>query len=124
MRFHRFLQTDESPGSASGQSKVLIEVKGGQVKPLANMVHLPDHRIEPGDILMLTITLPEELESAVIDAARRSGLSVNDYVSAVFADALSLEIDRARLDSYLSGTQGVSHKRAQAWLENLAAGNR
>lgn len=73
---------------------------------------------------MLTITLPEALESAVIDAARRSGLSVNDYVSALCADALSLEIDRARLDSYLAGTQGISHERAQGWLEDLAAGNR
>jgi hypothetical protein len=35
-----------------------------------------------------------------------------------------LEIDRARLDSYLAGTEGVSHDAARAWLAELAAGRR
>jgi hypothetical protein len=73
---------------------------------------------------MLTVELPEELETAVVMAARRSGQSVDDYVAAVFADALSVEVDRARLDSYLSGTPGVSHERARAWLADLASGKR
>ncbi|TKC81429.1 hypothetical protein FAZ69_27760 [Trinickia terrae] len=57
-------------------------------------------------------------------AARHSGRSVDEYVAAVFADALSVEIDRARMDSYLSGTSGVSHERARAWLGDLALGKR
>ena len=73
---------------------------------------------------MLTVALPDALESAVIKAAHRSGLSVDDYVAVVCADALSLEIDRARLDSYLAGTPAVSHENARAWLKDMAAGNR
>ncbi len=73
---------------------------------------------------MLTIALPEALEAAVVEAARRSGQSVDDYLAAVCADALSLEVDRARLDSYLAGTQGVNHESARAWLADLAAGRR
>lgn len=73
---------------------------------------------------MLTVELPDGLETAVITAARRAGQSVDQYVAGVFADALSVEIDRARLDSYLSGTPGVSHERARAWLADLAAGTR
>lgn len=73
---------------------------------------------------MLTIALPDELEAAVTSAAHRTGLSVNDYLASVCADALSLEIDRARVDSYLTGTASVSHDRANEWLSDLVAGNR
>lgn len=73
---------------------------------------------------MLTVALPEALEAAVIAAARRSGQTLDDYLTAVCADALSLEIDRARVDSYLAGTKAVSHDEARAWLNDLAAGKR
>ncbi|KVC59195.1 hypothetical protein WT92_16705 [Burkholderia stagnalis] len=73
---------------------------------------------------MLTVALPVELESAIVTAAHRSGQSVDEYVATVCADALSLEMDRARLDSYLSGTPGVQHERARAWLDELASGKR
>lgn len=73
---------------------------------------------------MLTVNLTDSLESAVIAAAHRAGMSVDDYLSAVCADALSLEIDRARLDSYLAGAPAISHERAQVWLADLVAGNR
>jgi hypothetical protein len=73
---------------------------------------------------MLTVVLPDALETAVTAAAHRTGLSIDDYLAAVFADALSLEIDRARVDSYLAGTPAVSHDRARSWLTDLAAGNR
>ena len=73
---------------------------------------------------MLTVALPDELEAAVVTAAHRSGQSVDEYVAGVFADALSLEIDRSRLDSFLSGTPGVAHERARAWLSDLADGKR
>ncbi|MCD6705570.1 MAG: hypothetical protein LT080_03825 [Thiobacillus sp.] len=73
---------------------------------------------------MLTVSLTDTLESAVIAAAHRAGMTVDDYVAAVCADALSLEIDRARLDSYLAGTPAVPHEAAQAWLSDLAAGRR
>ena len=73
---------------------------------------------------MLTVVLPDELEAAVTAAAQRSGLSVDDYLAAIFADALSLEIDRTRLDSYQAGTPAVPHERARVWLSDLAAGNR
>lgn len=72
-------------------------------------------------IVMLTVALPE---AAVVAAARRSGQSVDEYVAAVFADALSLEIDRSRLDSFLSGASSVAHKRARVWLSDLANGKR
>ena len=73
---------------------------------------------------MLTVALPDALEAAVVAAARRSGQSVDDYMAIVCADALSLEIDRARLDSYLAGTQGIGQEEARAWLADLAAGRR
>lgn len=73
---------------------------------------------------MLTIVLPDALETAVTAAARRTGLSISDYLTVVCADALSLEVDRARVDSYLSGTLAISHDRALSWLTDLAAGNR
>ena len=73
---------------------------------------------------MLTVVLPEALETAVTAAAHRTGMSVDDYLAAVCADALSLEIDRARVDSYLAGAPAVSHERARSWLSDLAAGNR
>ncbi len=73
---------------------------------------------------MLTLSLTDTLESAVLAAAHRAGMSVDDHVAAVCADALSLEIDRARLDSYLAGTPAISHEAAQAWLSDLAAGHR
>ena len=73
---------------------------------------------------MLTVVLPAEIETAVTAAARRSGMSVNDYLTAVCSDALTLEIDRARVDSYLSGTLGISNDRACAWLAELSEGNR
>ena len=73
---------------------------------------------------MLTVVLPDAVETAVIAAAQRAGQTVDDYLAVVCADALSLEIDRARLDAYLEGTPGVSHARARAWLMDLSAGNR
>ncbi len=73
---------------------------------------------------MLTVNLPEALEAAITSAAERAGLSIDDYLTAVCADALSLQIDRSRLNSYLSGTRGVPHETANAWLEDLASGNR
>ena len=73
---------------------------------------------------MLTIALPDVIETAVIAAAHRTGLSVDDYLTAICADALSLEIDRARVDSYLTGTLAISQERAKLWLANLVAGNR
>lgn len=73
---------------------------------------------------MLTVALPDELEAAVVAAAHRSGQSVDEYVAAVFADALSLEIDRLRLDSFSSGASGVAHEGARVWLSELANGKR
>ena len=73
---------------------------------------------------MLSVALPDALETAVLVAARRSGQSVDEYLAAVCAEALSLEIDRARLDSYFAGAPGVSHETARAWLADLAAGRR
>lgn len=73
---------------------------------------------------MLTVALPDDLEAAVVTAARRSGQSLDEYVAAVFADALSLEIDRARVDSYLSGVRGVAHEHVRHWLDDLANGKR
>ena len=73
---------------------------------------------------MLTVSLTAPLEAAVIAAAHRAGMTVEDYLAAVCTDALSLEIDRARLDSYLAGTPAVSNEKAQAWLADLVAGNR
>ncbi len=73
---------------------------------------------------MLTVNLPEALESAVASAAERAGLTLDAYLTSVCADALSLEIDRSRVDSYLTGTQGVPHATAQLWLDELAAGKR
>ena len=73
---------------------------------------------------MLTIALPDGLETAVIAAAHRDGQSVDNYLAIVCADALSLDIDRARLDSYLAGIPGVPHECASAWLNDLAEGNR
>lgn len=71
---------------------------------------------------MLTISLTDTLETAVIAAAQRAGMSLDDYLAVVCADALSLEIDRARLDSYLAGTPAVPHEKVGAWLDELAAG--
>ena len=73
---------------------------------------------------MLTVVLPDDLETAIKAAARRNGLSIDDYLAAVCADALSLEIDRARVDSYLSGTPAITHDRVRTWLTDLAEGNR
>jgi hypothetical protein len=73
---------------------------------------------------MLTVTLPAELEAAVVMAARRSGQSVDEYAAAVFADALSLEVDRARLDSFLAGTPAIPHERVGQWLDDLASEKR
>jgi len=73
---------------------------------------------------MLTVSLPEELETAVLTAAHRSGQSVDEYLALACADALSLEVDRARLDSYLSGVPVVTHERARDWLTGLANGVR
>jgi len=73
---------------------------------------------------MLTIALPDVLETAVIAAAHRAGQSVDDYLAIVCTDSLSLEVDRARLDSYLTGIPGVAHENARTWLSDLAKGNR
>jgi len=73
---------------------------------------------------MLTVALPDDLEAAVVTAAHRSGQSLEEYVASVFADALSLEVDRSRVDSYLSGVAGVAHERVRGWLDDLANGKR
>lgn len=73
---------------------------------------------------MLTINLPEALESAVASAAERAGLTIDAYLTSVCADALSLEIDRSRVNSYLTDAQGVSHATAKTWFDELAAGKR
>jgi hypothetical protein len=75
---------------------------------------------------MFGAALPDKLEAAVVSDASCSGpsVSVNEYVAAELADAPSLETDRSRLDSFLSGTPGVSHERARTWLSDLAAGQR
>lgn len=73
---------------------------------------------------MLTVILPEALEAAVTAAARRTGLSIDDYLTVVCTDALSLEVDRSRVDSFLAGTPAISHERARAWLNDLAEGKR
>jgi len=70
------------------------------------------------------VALPDALEAAVIEAARHSSQSVDEYLAAVCADVLSLEIDRIRMDSYFAGTSAVSHEDAGAWLADLAAGHR
>jgi len=75
-------------------------------------------------MIVFTVVLPDALETAVAAAAHRTGLSIDDYLAAVCADALSLEIDRARLDSFLAGTPAISHERARSWLADLAQGNR
>ena len=54
---------------------------------------------------MITVSLSNELGATVI-----------------FHEALSLELDRERLQSYLNGVLGVSQERADAWLSDLAAG--
>jgi hypothetical protein len=73
---------------------------------------------------MITLTLSDELEAAVIEAARRKGLSLDDFVAVACEEALSLEIDRQRLQAYRDGdVEGVSQERADAWLSDLAAGN-
>lgn len=72
---------------------------------------------------MITLTLSDELEAALIEAAGRKGLSVDDFIAAVCRDALSLEVDRQRLQAYRdSDVTGVSKERADAWLSDLAAG--
>jgi hypothetical protein len=72
---------------------------------------------------MITVTLSDELEAAVIEAASRKGLSLDDYVAVVCKEALSLEVDRQRLQAYRDGDlDGVSQERADAWLADLAAG--
>ena len=71
---------------------------------------------------MLTVSLPVEIESAVLSAAHRHGQTVEDFVASVFQDALMLEEYRARLDAVLSGLPVVSHEAGDAWLAQLAAG--
>lgn len=73
---------------------------------------------------MITVQLSAEMEAAVIAAAGRHGQSVDDYLTTVCAEALLLEQDRARVQSYRDGEPAVSHQRADAWLAELAAGNR
>lgn len=70
---------------------------------------------------MITLTMSDELEAAVIEAAGRKGSSVDDFIAAVCKDALSLEVDRQRSQAYRDGdVAGVSQKRADAWLSDLA----
>ena len=72
---------------------------------------------------MITLTMSDELEAAVIEADGRRGLSVEDFIAAVCKDALSLEVDRQRLQVYRDGAvTGVSQERADTWLSDLAAG--
>jgi len=73
---------------------------------------------------MLTIDLPEDLEAAVIEAARRHGHSVDSYLASICADALALEVDRARVAAFHAGTRAIDHTAACAWLADLAAGHR
>lgn len=70
----------------------------------------------------MTITLPEPLEQSVRAAADRAGLTLDAYLAAVCEDALTLEIDRARLTAWRDGQPGVAHERAREWLATLAAG--
>ncbi len=73
---------------------------------------------------MLTVVLPAELETAVTAAAHRTGLTIDDYLAMACSNALALEVDRARVDSFLAGEPAVSHECARAWLMDLAAGHR
>ncbi len=73
---------------------------------------------------MLTVAFPAELETAVLAAAHRTGLSIDDYLAMACTDALALEVDRARVDSYLAGEPAVPHEHARAWLMDLADGKR
>ncbi len=73
---------------------------------------------------MLTIALPEELESAVIEAAHRHGQSIDAYLASICADAMLLESDRARVAAFHAGTKPVEHDVARAWLSDLASGRR
>jgi hypothetical protein len=73
---------------------------------------------------MLTVGLPDILEAAIVAAARRSSQSVSEYLAVICADRPSLEIDRARHDSYLAGMPAVPHDHARIWLADLAAGKR
>lgn len=73
---------------------------------------------------MITVQLSAEMEAAVIAAASRHGQSVDDYLTTVCAEALLLERDRARVQSYRDGEPAVSQQRADAWLAELAAGKR
>ena len=69
---------------------------------------------------MLAATLLAELETAVLATAHRTILSVDDYLAMACTDALALEVDRARVDSYLAGEPAVPHERAREWLMDLA----
>ncbi len=73
---------------------------------------------------MLTVVLPTDLETAVTAAAHRTGQTLNEYMTGVCADAISLEIDRARVDAYLDGLPGIPHERARTWLAELAEGKK
>ncbi|HJV03045.1 MAG TPA: hypothetical protein VJ752_21080 [Burkholderiaceae bacterium] len=73
---------------------------------------------------MITVQLSADLEAAVISAAGRHGLSVDAYLATVCTQALMLEQDRARVQSFVAGEPGVAHDRADAWLAELAAGKR
>jgi hypothetical protein len=73
---------------------------------------------------MLTVALPDELEAAVVAAAQRLGLSVDEYLADVCSEALTLDVDRARLQSFLDGTPCVMHERTDAWLADFSVGKR
>lgn len=73
---------------------------------------------------MLTVALPDALETALLARANRHGLSIDDYLATICADALSLEIDRERVASFRSGTQGIPNGAVCEWLADLAAGKR
>ena len=59
---------------------------------------------------MVTLTMSDELEAAVIEAKTCKRTP-------------SLEVDRRRLRAHIDGeAAGVSHECADAWLSRLAAG--
>ena len=57
------------------------------------------------------MVLLDDLEAAAVTAAHRPGQSLEEYVASVFSNALSLDEDRSRVDSYRSDVRGVAHER-------------
>lgn len=74
---------------------------------------------------MLTITLPENIAQAVLAAANRQGVSVNQFVVDACSDVISLAEDRARVAAWENGAvSGVEHEKVDQWLAQLEQGVR